>query len=72
MGQKNTVMLAIDARTGKILQQFDLNKDYKHFLLASKKLGPGTIFLGRNGKSFLLDMLCVVYLFINRIQSAYL
>ncbi|KAG0766411.1 hypothetical protein G6F24_003642 [Rhizopus arrhizus] len=48
MGQKNTVMLAIDARTGKILQQFDLNKDYKHFLLASKKLGPGTIFLGRN------------------------
>ncbi|CAO3682001.1 unnamed protein product [Rhizopus microsporus] len=48
IGGKNTVMIAIDPRTGKILQQFDSSKQGYNHILSKKKLGPGTIFIGRN------------------------
>ncbi|KAI9263747.1 hypothetical protein BY458DRAFT_514231 [Sporodiniella umbellata] len=48
MGQKNTVMIAINARTGAVLQRFDFSEENSYLSLPSQKLGPGTIFVGRN------------------------
>ena len=47
IGRKNTLMIEIDPRSGKILQQIDMD----HYLMSThSKYPPRTLFLGRNGK----------------------
>ncbi|KAI7907214.1 uncharacterized protein BX663DRAFT_495206 [Cokeromyces recurvatus] len=49
IGRKNTLMIEIDPRNGKILQQIDLNKVDDQYRMASQTQYPArTIFLGRN------------------------
>ncbi|KAI9269455.1 kinase-like domain-containing protein [Helicostylum pulchrum] len=47
IGRKNTLMIEIDPRNGKILQQIDLNKADNQYRMATQ-YPPRTIFLGRN------------------------
>lgn len=62
IGGKNTVMIAIDPRTGKILQQFDSSKQGYNHILSKKKLGPGTIFIGRNGTLLAIVLFTLTHL----------
>ncbi|KAI8393511.1 uncharacterized protein BYT42DRAFT_488608 [Radiomyces spectabilis] len=49
IGRKSTVMIAIDPRTGKILQKFDLSRMHDvRKMAAGGELPPHTIFLGRH------------------------
>ncbi|KAG0172317.1 bifunctional endoribonuclease/protein kinase ire1 [Apophysomyces sp. BC1034] len=49
IGSKNTFMLAIDPRAGKILKMFDMNQsEDAHFVATQKKLPPHTIYVGRH------------------------
>ncbi|KAI9469862.1 MAG: hypothetical protein EXX96DRAFT_587700 [Benjaminiella poitrasii] len=49
IGRKNTLMIEIDPRNGKILQQIDLNKVDDQYRMATQTKYPArTIFLGRN------------------------
>lgn len=48
IGRKSTLMIEIDPRNGKILQQIDLNKADNQYRMATQ-YPPRTIFLGRNG-----------------------
>ncbi|KAI8992276.1 kinase-like domain-containing protein [Pilobolus umbonatus] len=49
LGKKSTIMLAIDPRTGNILQKFDLNEIENVETIATQThLPPRTLFLGRN------------------------
>jgi hypothetical protein len=62
IGRKNTLMIEIDPRNGKILQQIDLNKADNQYRMAThsqSQYQPRTIFLGRNGK---LKKVCVCLL----------
>jgi serine/threonine-protein kinase/endoribonuclease IRE1 len=62
IGGKNTVMIAIDPLTGKILQQFDSSKQGYNHILSKKKLGPGTIFIGRNGTLLVIVLFTLTHL----------
>ncbi|KAI8075463.1 uncharacterized protein B0P05DRAFT_588497 [Gilbertella persicaria] len=50
IGRKNTLMIEIDPRNGKILQQIDLNKVDNQYRMATtqSQYSARTIFLGRN------------------------
>ncbi|CEP17643.1 hypothetical protein [Parasitella parasitica] len=49
IGRKSTLMIEIDPRNGRILQQIDLNKVDNHYRMAAQSQYPArTIFLGRN------------------------